>query len=189
VPQYRRQQEELDNQNLRYNAAKECGKLLRSLIIPAIPFHPEHIGQGLLTSAAFQETILRLQPFPHHSELHSNLQTGFRNMVHVLNYAYTLRGGVYESDSGELARAFRLAAGWLEWSLAQHVASTLRRAPVVAGPVAVTESDGGLLSRFSSLSITNSSNQNKPAISLENLHTRRVLAIHKPRHTRLHDDL
>jgi hypothetical protein len=150
-----RQQEERDVRDLRRNVEKSCSEFLRSLRAAGAPIQVEKGGKGLFTSASLDKTLLPLRPFTHQSGLHYNLRFSFLNLVRVLNDAHTYQGrGAYDIDRNELARAFRLAAGYLEWALAQHATSTLSRVP---------EEDLALSSRLSSLTINSSSQQTKNA--------------------------
>ena len=143
-----RQREERDVRDLRRNVEKRCDEFLRSLRAAGAPFQVEKGGKGLFTSADLNKSLLPLGPFTHQSGFHYNLRLSFLKLVHVLNGAYAYQGrDVYNIDRNELARAFRLAAGHLEWALAQHAASTRRRVP---------EEDLAISSRFNSLTINSS---------------------------------
>ena len=153
-----RQREERDVRDLRRNVEKRCDEFLRSLRAAGAPFQVEKRGKGLFTSAGLDNSLLPLGPFTYQSGFHYNLRLSFLNLVHVLNGAYTYQGrGVYDIDRNELARAFRLATGYLEWALAQHVASTRRRVP---------EEDLAISSWFNLLTINSSSQQTKYATRL-----------------------
>jgi hypothetical protein len=82
--------------------------------------------------------------------------------VRVLNGAYTYLGrDVYNIDRDELARAFRLASGYLEWALAQHAASRLRQVPEEG--LAISTQLNLLSSQFNLLMINGSSQQTRDA--------------------------
>jgi len=149
----RRQQEERDVRDLRRSVEKRCDDFLRSLRVAGAPFQVEKGGNGLFTLASLNESLLTLKPSTHHSGFHYNLRLSFLKLVHVLNGAYTYQGrNVYDINRNELARAFRLAAGYLEWALAQHAASTRRWVP---------EEDLAISSRLNSLTINSISQQAK----------------------------
>lgn len=150
-----RQREERDVRDLRRNVEKRCDEFLRSLRAAGAPFQVDRGGKGLFTSAGLDKSLLPLGPFTHQSGFHYNLRLSFLNLVHVLNGAYTYQGrDVYDIDRNELARAFRLAAGHLEWALAQHAAGTRRRVP---------EEDLAISSQFNLLTINSNSQQTKYA--------------------------
>ncbi|KAF1815599.1 hypothetical protein P152DRAFT_446646 [Eremomyces bilateralis CBS 781.70] len=140
-----RQREERDIRDLRRNVEKRCNEFLRSLRAARAPFQVERGGKGLFTSAGLNKSLLRLGPFKHQSGFQYNLRLSFLSLVRILNGAYTCQGRmVYDIDRNELARAFRLAAGHLEWGMAQHAGSTRRRA---------SEEDLAISSRFNLLTI------------------------------------
>jgi hypothetical protein len=150
-----RQREERDVRDLRRNVEKRCDEFMRSLCAAGAPFQVEKGGKGLFTSAGLNKSLLPIGPFTHQSGFHYNLRLSFLNLVYILNSAYTYQGrDVYDIDRNELARAFRLAAGHLEWALAQHVASTQRR---------VQEEDLAISSPFNLLTINISPQQTKYA--------------------------
>lgn len=151
-----RQRKERDVRDLRRNVEKRCDEFLRSLRVAGVPFQVERGGNGLFTSAGLDQRLLHLAPFTNQSGFHCNLRLSFRNLVLGLNGAYTYMGrDVWDIDRNQLAQAFRVAAGILEWALAQHAASTRRRVP---------EEDLALSSRFNLLTINSSSQQtNYPA--------------------------
>jgi hypothetical protein len=146
-----RKREERDVRDLRRNVEKRCDEFLRSLRAAGAPFQVEKGEKGLFTSAGLDKSLLPLRPFTHQSGFHYNLRLSFLNLARVLNDAFTYRGrDVYDIDRDELARAFRLAACYLEWALAQHAASTPRRFP---------EEDLGISSPFNLLTVNSSSQQ------------------------------
>ena len=124
-----RQREDRDVRHLRSTVEKSCKEFLHSLRAAGAPFQVEKGEKGLFASVGLNESLLPLGPFRHQYGLHYNLRLSFLNLVQALNSAYTYLGrDVYDVDRNELARAFRLAAGYLEWALAQHAASTQRLA-------------------------------------------------------------
>jgi hypothetical protein len=146
-----RQREERNVRDLRRNVEKRCDEFLRSLRAAGVPFQVEKGRKGLFTSAGLNKSLLPLGPFGHQSGFHYNLRFSFRNLVQALNGAYTYQGrDTYNIDRNELARAFRLAACYLEWALAQHTANTRKRVP---------EEDLAISSPFNSLAINSSSQQ------------------------------
>lgn len=146
-----RQREERDVRDLRRNVEKRCDEFLRSLRTAGAPFQVEKGGRGLFTSAGLNKSLLPLGPFTHQSGFHYNLRLSFLNLVRILNGAYTYQGrDIYDIDRNELVRAFRLAAGYLEWALARHTASALRGSSV---------EDLAISSRFNSLTIDSSPQQ------------------------------
>jgi hypothetical protein len=150
-----RQREERDVRDLRRNVEKRCDEFLCSLRVAGAPFQVEKGGKGLFTSAGLNKSLLPLGPFTHQSGIHYNLRLSFLNFVQVLNGAFTYRGrDTYDIDRNELARAFRLAAGYLEWALAQHIANTRRRVP---------EEDLAISSLFNSMTINSSPQQTRYA--------------------------
>jgi hypothetical protein len=150
-----RQREERDVRDLRRNVEKRCDEFLRSLRAAGALFQVEKGGKGLFTSAGLNKSLLPLGQFTHQSGFHYNLRLSFLHLVHVLNGAYTYQGrDTYDIDRNERARAFRLAAGYLEWALAQHTANTRRRAP---------EEDLAISSSFNLLTINSSPQQAKYA--------------------------
>ncbi|KAH0556196.1 hypothetical protein GP486_005874 [Trichoglossum hirsutum] len=150
-----RQRKERDVRDLRRNVEKRCDEFLRSLRAAGVPFQVEKGSKGLFTSAGLNKSLLPLGPFEHQSGFHYNLRLSFRNLVDALNDAYTYRGrDTYDIDRNKLARAFRLAACYLEWALAQHTANTRRRVP---------EEDLAISSSFNLLAINSSPQQTKYA--------------------------
>ena len=142
------QREERDIRNLRQNVKKRCDEFLRSLRAAGAPFQVERGERGLFASVSLDKSLLPLRPFTHQSGFHHNLRLSFLQLVRVLNNAYTYQGrDVYDIDMNELARAFRLAAGNLEWALAQHTASKRRWVP---------EEDLAISSQLNSLTINSS---------------------------------
>ena len=164
-----RQREERDVRDLRRNVEKRCDEFLRSLCAAGASFQGEKGEKGLLTSAGLKKSLLPLGPFTHQSGFHYNLRLSFLNLVHGLNGAYTYQGrDVYDVDRNELARAFRLTAGHLEWALAQHAASKRRRVP---------EEDLAITSQFNSLTMNSSSQQTRYATRLSVSQTRTAPAL------------
>ncbi|KAF2278991.1 uncharacterized protein EI97DRAFT_431208 [Westerdykella ornata] len=150
-----RQREERDVRDLRRNVEKKCDEFLRSLCAAGAPFQVEKGGRGLFTSAGLNKSLAPLEPFTCQSGFHYNVRLSFLKLVHGLNGAYTYqRKDVYKIDRDELAEAFRLSAGILEWALAQHAASTRRR---------VLGEDLTISSRFNLLTIESSPQQTKYA--------------------------
>jgi hypothetical protein len=144
-----RQREERDVRDLRRSVEKSCDEFLRSFRVAGAPFQVEKGGEGLFTSTGLNQSRLTLTPFNYQSGFHYNLRISALNLVDILNSAYTYKGrGVYDIDRNELARAFKLAAGHLEWALAQHAATMRRQVP---------EEDLAISSLFNSLKLNNSS--------------------------------
>ncbi|KAI9652458.1 MAG: hypothetical protein M1829_001642 [Trizodia sp. TS-e1964] len=142
-----RQREERDVRELRRNVGKSCNDFLHSLRAPGALFQVEKGGKGLFNSAGLNESLLPLRPSTHQSGFHRNLRLSFLSLVLTLNDAYTYKGrDSYDINRNELARAFRLAAGQLEWALAQHATCTREQA---------LEGDA-ISSRFNLLTINNS---------------------------------
>jgi hypothetical protein len=149
------QKEERDVRDLRRNVEKRCDEFLRFLRAAGAPFQVEKGDKGLFTSAGLEKSLLPLQPSMYQSGFHYNLRFSFLKLVRVLNGAYTYLGrDVYDIDRDELARAFRLAAGYLEWALAQHAASRLRQVP---------EEDLAISNQLNLLMINGSSQQTRDA--------------------------
>ena len=145
------QREERDVRHLRRNAKERCEELLHSLRAASAPLQVEKGGRGLFASAGSNMSFLPLVPSAQQTGLHYNLRLSLLKLVQTLNGAFTYRGrGDYDADRNELARAFRLAAGHLEWALAQHAASTRTRAP---------EADLAISSQLSLLTISSSPRQ------------------------------
>lgn len=135
--------------NLRRNVENRCYEFLCSLHPAGAPVHVGKEQKGLFSSAELTKILLPLGPFTHPSGFQHNLRLSYVNLVTVLNGAYTHRG---ESrfDRSELTRAFSQAAGYFEWSLAQHAASVLRQVP---------EEELAISSQLSSLTINSSPQQ------------------------------
>jgi hypothetical protein len=132
---------------LRRNVEKECEEFLRGLHAGE-PFQVVKGVRGIFTSSSLNKILLYVGPRSHHSGLHYNLRHSFRTLVNMLNGAFTSRGGAnYDIDRDELARAFQSGAGFVEWALAQHVASTGGRA---------LEGDLSISAQLGSMTINNS---------------------------------
>ncbi|KAF2259629.1 hypothetical protein CC78DRAFT_571764 [Lojkania enalia] len=145
------QREKRDIRDLRRNVVKRCSEFLRSLRVAGAPLQVQKGGKGLLTSDGLKQSLLPLGPFMHQTGFQYNLRLSFLSLAHILNDAHTYRGrDVHDINRNELARAFRLAASYLELALTQHTVRTRGR---------VSEEDDGIISQLNSLTINSSIRQ------------------------------
>lgn len=124
------QREERDVRDLRRNVQKSCDEFLRSLNTLEVPLQTLRGEKGLYTSGNLNKCLHSLEPFTRESGFNYSFRLIFRSLAHQINGAFTYKTkDVYDIDKISLARAFRLAAGSLEWALARHVAAKLNQSP------------------------------------------------------------